>query len=269
MGLAAAYERRGEYARAVGTYTGILTSYNWYLPAACEQARVFSKAGDWDNATETVSRVLDVDPTNVECLRLLCLHSLLREGAGLRAVSRLQGLLDALARQEPRNARLHYDISRVFARLSGRAPTLLSVTLAMLDVAVKADPDCAVYACELGAQRLLAGDLAGAAAAYRDAGRVDEGSADAVPGMIAVQVAQVRVPTGACAIHTLTPPTHPPPPPPPTPNAGPAGGRGGAAGDVPHHCGGGGREERGGGAAGGPAGVAEGARPAARAAVPG
>jgi tetratricopeptide (TPR) repeat protein len=190
MGMAAAYERRGDYVRAVDTYTDILNTYNWFVPAACEQARLFCKAGDWDNANDAIARVLEVDATNVECLRLLAHEALLREGSSLRAVARLQDLLNAITKAEPRNAKLYYDVSRVCARLGNRSPAVLSVTLSMLDSASRCEPDNAIYQCETGAQRSLMGDFAGAAAAYREAGRLDESNPDAVPGMISVQIAQ-------------------------------------------------------------------------------
>lgn len=50
LGLAAAHERRGDYGAAVDVLTEALTAHNWFLPAACEQARLYAKCGDWDAA---------------------------------------------------------------------------------------------------------------------------------------------------------------------------------------------------------------------------
>jgi tetratricopeptide (TPR) repeat protein len=191
MGLALAYERRGDYTAAVDVLTDALTVHNWFLPAACEQARLFTKQGDWENASETVARILEVDGTSIECHRLLCLGSLLREGPdSLRAVARLQDLLAALGKTEPRSARLFYDTSRVMARLCARSRPLLSVTLSMVEAACKQDPESSVFVSEMAAQRLAAGDVSAAATAFRDASRLDETNADAVTGMIACQMAQ-------------------------------------------------------------------------------
>lgn len=139
---------------------------------------------------DTVSRVLEVDGSSIECHRLACLASLLREGpASLRAAGRLQELHAALGKAEPRSSRLHYDCARVLSRLCARARPLLSVTLAMVEGAVRLDPESSPYHAELGSQRLLAGDLAGAASAFREASRLDESNADALAGLIACQLA--------------------------------------------------------------------------------
>jgi Tfp pilus assembly protein PilF len=192
MGLSVCYERKGNYSSAIDILTDALSVHNWFLPAACEQSRLFAKQGDWDQCHENITRVLEVDATSIECHRLLCLIALLREGPdSLRSATRLQELHSALSKQEPKTARLGYDLSRLLSRFCARSRSLLSVTISILDsLACKNDPENAHYQTELAYQRLLAGDIDAAANGFREASRLDETSGDALTGLISCHLLQ-------------------------------------------------------------------------------
>ena len=51
---------------------------------------------------------------------------------------------------EPKNAELYYNLSRLFARYSGRKIKILTKTLQMLDVALQLQPENADYMTEIG-----------------------------------------------------------------------------------------------------------------------
>jgi hypothetical protein len=67
---------------------------------------------------------------------------------------------------------------RAVARLAGRSRGVLAPCIRLVEAATRAEPAAAALAVELGAQRLLAGDAAGALVAFREGSRLDEASAN-------------------------------------------------------------------------------------------
>lgn len=57
-----------------------------------------------------------------------------RDAQGIReGVDRLRRLSEALSKREPRNVSLHLKVSRPFARVCGRDPVVLQLTIGMLE----------------------------------------------------------------------------------------------------------------------------------------
>ncbi len=77
--------------------------------------------GDWDQAYETVHRVVaSQDSYNIEALRLLILCHLVRESRYSVVSKRMGELIQALDMHEPKNATLYYTAAKTFSRLAGR-----------------------------------------------------------------------------------------------------------------------------------------------------
>ena len=156
-----------------------------------ERAAALLRCGEWQLALHSgLTPVLAAEPTNMPALALALCVSLSREGpASVGGLNRLQALATGLAAAEPRTWGLWVSFSAAAARLCLRCLPALSVTLALARAASAGDPECSFYAEEVGVQRLLIGDAAGAGSAFRDAAALDEGNASAVCGGIAAQVA--------------------------------------------------------------------------------
>lgn len=57
-----------------------------------------------------------------------------RDSQGIReGVDRLRRLSESLSKREPRNVSLHLKVSRPFARVCGRDPVVLQLTIGMLE----------------------------------------------------------------------------------------------------------------------------------------
>jgi tetratricopeptide repeat protein 21B len=193
LGLVRHLERAGDYAAAADLLADIAATYPTFVPALTEKARVLVRSGDVDQAQESLSRALALDNNCVEALRLSALLALVYDGPGASSLVRVQDLAAALGKTEPKTAALLASLSRPLARLAGRSRAILAVTLGLVEAATRLDPEDASYPAELGAQRLLAGDVAGAVAAYQEAARVDDGNAEAVTGLMSCQLAQGEV----------------------------------------------------------------------------
>lgn len=76
--------------------------------------------GDWEQAHETVHRVVSQDSYNIEALRILTLYHLCRECRYSVVAKRVGDLIQALDLYEPKNPQLYYSIARPFSRVAGR-----------------------------------------------------------------------------------------------------------------------------------------------------
>lgn len=105
--------------------------------------------GDWEQALETVQKVLVKDRQNVEALRIYSFYLLTRENDIDYVQEKLDELINAMKFNEPRNADLFYNMSRLFARYCGRRDVILERTLKMLDEAILLQPENADYHSEI------------------------------------------------------------------------------------------------------------------------
>jgi len=188
LGKAKYYEYKEQYSQALEQLNQVIVMFAWFLPALAEKCRVLMMMGDWEQALETAQRVLSQDNFNIEALRMTVLYLLCRESRHPVAAKRLQDLIESIDRHEPRNAELYCNVSKPFARLSGRNPLILSLTLALVDRARKLVPDSADYITEYAYQQVMSGDVPGAIKSYRQATKVDETSITALYGMIKCQI---------------------------------------------------------------------------------
>lgn len=85
--------------------------------------------GDWEQALETVQKVLVKDRQNVEALRIYSFYLLTRENDIEYVLEKLDELIMAMKFNEAKNADLFYNMSRLFARYCGRRDTILQKTL--------------------------------------------------------------------------------------------------------------------------------------------
>ena len=67
-------------------------------------------------------RVLKKDANAIGAMRVLVLYLLTREGKATVASTRITEISEAISKQEPKNAKLYYDVSRLCARLAARQP---------------------------------------------------------------------------------------------------------------------------------------------------
>jgi len=188
MGKVKQFETLEQYDKALENLNQVIVTYGWFLPALAEKAKVLMMAGDWEQAIETAQRVLSHDASNIEALRISALFLLSQEAKYAEATQRISDLLAAIERNEPKNALLYESLSRPFARIGGRNPAILKLTHALIDRACKLAPFTASYVVEKGYQFTLLGEYAAAAAAYREAHKLDESDTEAVLGQIRCQV---------------------------------------------------------------------------------
>jgi|TARA_B110000285_G_C15081688_1_gene593862 tetratricopeptide repeat protein 21B len=146
--------------------------------------------GDWEQALETVQKVLVKDRQNVEALRIYSFYLLTRENDIDYVLEKLEELMQAMRYNEAKNADLFYNMSRLFARYCGRRDTVLAKTLLMLEEAVTLQPENADYHSEIAHQKCMLGEYATAYTIYQKASSFDETNQTPLYGMIYCKIKQ-------------------------------------------------------------------------------
>ncbi len=103
---------------------------------------------------------------NVEALRIYIFYLLSRETDLALVSDKMTDLFEAMRQQEPKNAELYYNLSRLFARFCGRKEVVLKKTMQMLDLALQLNPENSLFHAEVGYQKQLSADYQGAYSTY-------------------------------------------------------------------------------------------------------
>ncbi|CAM9839988.1 unnamed protein product, partial [Chrysoparadoxa australica] len=159
----------------------------WFWPALVEKAKLLADSDDWDQATDLTQRVLSMEDRNIPALTLDTLCGLVQGRDSEKTMATLKKLCNTLHEKEGRNAGHLLWVAQLFARICGRNPEILRLTIGLVETAGKLVEE-PKYLTELGYQRSLAGSYTSAMAAYQQAGRIDESHVGAVHGMIYCQI---------------------------------------------------------------------------------
>ena len=119
MGKARYHMNKREYEAATESLNQAMVMYPWFVPALLEKAIILLMQDEYEGAVELCEKVLEQDPTNVQCLRLIPLMNLTREYNPSSAAANIAKLAKSLEYDEPNNPRLYFNIARPLARLAG------------------------------------------------------------------------------------------------------------------------------------------------------
>ena len=167
---------------------GIAVKYSWFTPAEAEKARLLVALGEWELASESANRALQLDPNSITALSLSVLVLLAKDSKYSAASSRLGELADLITETEPHNPQLCHDMSALFARLCARHGPILKQCQQLITKATQLAPKDSNYMTELGYQLTLSGDYTSALTRYSEACKLDEANMIACYGKIICQI---------------------------------------------------------------------------------
>ena len=105
--------------------------------------------GDWEQALETVQKVLVKDKQNIEGIRIHTFYLLTRENDLEYVIEKLDELISAMKYSEPNNADLFFNMARLFSKYCGRREEVIRKTMQMLEEAVSLAPENVEYQSEM------------------------------------------------------------------------------------------------------------------------
>lgn len=129
MGRAKFFEKIKKYDISLEILSEVGVLYKNFNPGLIEKAKIHIFNGDWDQALETISKVLLDERQNVEALRIYVFYLLSRESDLEAVVEKMDELFEAMKQQEAKNAELYYNLSRLFCRFCGRKVVVLKKTM--------------------------------------------------------------------------------------------------------------------------------------------
>lgn len=191
VALAHALERLDQSEEALALLSQLTSTTPTCVQGWLEKSIMHFRSGDYDAALGTLSEYLGKDPKNLLALRLDTLYALILPRFSSSVITNKVNtfITEALA-IEGKNAKFLLSSATFLARLSSKSKSILGRTISLLEAALKVDPLSTAIACELGYQKLLAGDVEGASASYNNASSIDSTDVSALIGLISVQVAQ-------------------------------------------------------------------------------
>ncbi|KRT82678.1 Anaphase-promoting complex subunit 3 protein [Oryctes borbonicus] len=153
------------------------------LPLIAKMDYLFSNY-EWDQTSEIVNRILDMDPNNLQAMTTNVLILICHNGKFEEAAVSIKRLLMEMYEQEPKNSKLYFETAVLFSRISNRNIFVLSETYKLMEKALSIslnDPDIIV---ELGYQALLQGDIKEASHCFKSVIKIDESSVKALMGLM-------------------------------------------------------------------------------------
>lgn len=190
LGKAKVFEKTKKYDLALEILSEIAIQNAGFFPALLEKTKIHMVNGDWEQALETVQKVLVKDRQNVEALRIYSFYLLTRESDIEYVQEKLDELINAMKFNEGRNADLFWNMSRLFSRYCGRRDVIIERTLRMLDEAVLLQPENADYHSEIAHQKCMLGEYTAAYKIYQQASSYDETNQTPLYGMIYCKIKQ-------------------------------------------------------------------------------
>jgi hypothetical protein len=136
LGRAKYFEKAKKYDIVLEILAEIGVSQKNFNPGLIEKSKIHIFNGDWDQGLETIQKVMIDDRQNVEAIRIYIFYLLSRESDLQAVTEKMDALMEAMRVQEPKNAELYYNLSRLFARFCGRKEEVLRKTMQMLDLSL-------------------------------------------------------------------------------------------------------------------------------------
>ncbi|KAI8825186.1 uncharacterized protein EV422DRAFT_517791 [Fimicolochytrium jonesii] len=143
-------KRQRDLPTAVDLISTLVVQHAHFVPAFIERMYLLVESEEWDQVLDASNRVISLAPDSFDARIVLLVHYLAREGDLEAGAAHLRDLAEVLGKVEPTNAPLYHQIALFLRRLSNRTPSILQVSMDLLQHAISLDPGNAEYVAETG-----------------------------------------------------------------------------------------------------------------------
>lgn len=179
----------GKQTEALNVLNKVIATFPGFLPGLSEKSLLLASAGEWDQATDTASRVLEGDAANIDALKVVAVHAFTQQFSSPEDSNyKFDALLAAIRAKEPQGVEVLFDVARLFSRICGRNNNVLEKCHELLDQALTLRPTDSKLFCELGRVCMMQGQYHTASRMFKDASRRDSHSVLPLEGMILCQL---------------------------------------------------------------------------------
>ena len=142
------------YQKALDILDELSQSYPNLLPGYIEKIKVNVEISDWEQVLELSTKALTIDRHCIDASCYIILYYLIWNFNEAQTCLKLNDLAGSLEIREPKNARLYFELSKLFSQLAGDNKEIISITFSLIEKTVFIDSRSPVYLCELGHQAL-------------------------------------------------------------------------------------------------------------------
>lgn len=184
------YQLNNDFETAISVLNKLSVRYPELNIPLVEKMKTQLASWNWDQSMETASRILNLEPTNIEALRVKILVLICRDGNYDSGLACMQILYTAMGRVEPTNCDLYLQIAQLFSRTCGHNRLILEFTMKFCEKASQMSPGNADYITELGYQAVYQGRYKDATKYFRSATKLDDSSIMALCGLTLCQLTE-------------------------------------------------------------------------------
>lgn len=188
LGQVRFHQNNNDFERAISVLNRLSVRYPQLNVPLVEKMKTYLASWDYEQAYETSYRILNMEPTNIEALRIKTIVVLCRDGKIEETIECLQALYKALERHEPSNSEIYYEIAQLFSKCCGRNQKILAETYRFAEKSNTLAPSNSNYLTELGFHSVLLKQLKNAAKFFRNATKIDDNSIQALCGLTLCQL---------------------------------------------------------------------------------
>lgn len=184
------HQLNSDFEAAISVLNRLSVRYPELNIPLVEKMKTQLASWNWDHALETALRILNLEPTNIEALRVKVLILMCRDGKYQEGLACLNVLYSAVAKIEPSNGDLYLHIGQLFSRICGHRRDIIEFTFKFVEKAAQMSPGNADYITELGYHAILLGHYKEATKYFRSATKLDDSSIYALCGLTLCQLAE-------------------------------------------------------------------------------
>lgn len=191
-------------SEALNVLNQIIAMYPWFLPGLTEKAALLASLSEWDQALDTAQRALDIDPEDLEALKIVAVHGFTQQCQPQESLQKLEDLERTILSRESTSSALAAEISTLFSRICSRHPRALQICANLLDHASDngASGDAALVK-ERAYISMLQGQFAEATRLFRIASKNVTQSVASLEGMILCQLYEGQIEDAEAQIELL------------------------------------------------------------------
>ncbi|CAH0729262.1 unnamed protein product, partial [Brenthis ino] len=142
----------------------------------------------WDAVYDAIERVLSLEPTNIEALKLKIFIALCKNSDYIEAVDQLNKFFTVLQEEETSNGFLFFDTAQLFSKICGRSSAVLSQVFRFAQYASEMYSNNVDYLSEVGYQCILQGKYKDSLNFFKAASKIDSNSITALCGLTLCQM---------------------------------------------------------------------------------
>lgn len=184
------HQLNNDFETAISVLNQLSVRYPDLNVPLVEKMKTQLASWNWEQSLETSARILNLEPTNIEALRVKVLVLICRDGNYKAGATALQYLFSSMAKVEPSNCDLYLHIAQLFSRVCGRNREVLECTMMFVEKAAQMSPGNADFLTEMGYHTVLLNQYKDATKYFRSATKLDDSSILALCGLTLCQMAE-------------------------------------------------------------------------------